>query len=116
MKKILLLLTTVCTLSACTTRIASMTVISDKTIDTRDVKISELPRKENVVGESKRFSFLFIPFGRPNVKQALDDALEKGNGDLMLNASLHYTSWWLGIGRFGYEIKGTVVNTRGGNE
>lgn len=116
MKRTILLLAILSTLSACATRIASMSVISDKTIETRDVKVSKLPRKENVVGESKRFQFLFIPFGRPSVKQALDDALAKGNGDLMLDVALYQTSWWFIIGRFGYEIKGAVVDTRGGNE
>ena len=84
MRKIFLTLAIVSSLfcSACTTRIAGMTMISDRNIRTKDVKVSELPKTKNVVGESKKFVFLFVPFGTPTIKEALDDALTKADGDL----------------------------------
>lgn len=116
MKKILMLFVLMSSLicSACTTRIAGLTVISDRNIRTKDVKVSELPKTKNVVGESKKFVFLFIPFGTPTLKEALDDALNKADGDLMIDASLYTTSWWFLIGQTGLELRGTVVNTQEG--
>lgn len=31
----------------------------------------------------------------------------------MVDASVYYTYWWLGVGELGIKIKGDVVNTRG---
>lgn len=115
MKKLLSILALSLFLSACTTRIASMTMISDRNIRTKDVKVSDLPKTKNVVGKSSKFVFLFIPFGIPTLKEALDDALTKADGDLMVDASLYATFWWFLIGQTGLEIRGSVVNTQEGN-
>ena len=61
------------------------------------------------------FIFLF-PLGQPKLKEALNNALEKGQGDLMVNASVYVTGWWFLIGEVGIKIKGDVVNTRGGKQ
>lgn len=114
MKKFLILALSLLALSACTTRLAGMTMISDRNIRTNDIKVSELPKTKNVVGESKKFIFLFIPFGTPTMKEALDDALTKADGDLMIDASLYSTSWWFLVGQVGLELRGTVVNTKEG--
>ena len=116
MRKIFLTLAIVSSLfcSSCTTRIAGMTMISDRNIRTKDVKVSELPKTKNVVGESKKFVFLFVPFGTPTIKEALDDALTKADGDLMIDASLYTSNWWFLIGQTGFELRGTVVNTQEG--
>lgn len=116
MKKILSILLLSLFLSACTTRIASMTMISDRNIRTKDVKVSDLPKTKNVVGKSTKFVFIFIPFGIPTLKEALDDALTKADGDLMVDASLYSTSWWFLVGQVGLEIRGSVVNTQEGNK
>lgn len=116
MKKIMLLIGALMFLSACSTRIAGMTMISDQNINTKGVKVSELPKVKNIVGKSKKFIFLFIPFGQPTIKEALDDALKRGNGDLMLDASLYSTGWWFLVGEMGLELRGTVVNTQGGKK
>ena len=66
------------------------------------------------MGESKKFMFLFFPLGMPTIKEALEDALTKADGDLMIDASLYVSSWWFLIGQTGYELRGTVVNTQEG--
>ena len=114
MKRVIVSLLALCLLSACTTRISGMTMISDRNIQTKGVKVSELPKTKNVVGESKKFMFLFIPFGLPTIKEALDDALVKADGDLMIDASLYSTGWWFIVGQIGLELRGTVVNTKEG--
>lgn len=65
-----------------------------------------------MVPEMSSLVFLFIPFGQPTLKEALNDALEKGGGDLMINASVYVRQWWFLIGRSGIRIKGDVVNTK----
>lgn len=112
MKKIVSVILCTLLLSGCATRIAGLTVVSDRNVNTKNVRVSELPQTQNVVGESKKFVFLFIPFGGPTMKEALEDALNKGNGDMMINASLYATSWWFIVGQIGYELRGTVVNTQ----
>ena len=116
MKKLVLAIMASLLLSACTTRIATMTVISDRNIKTQHVKVSKLPKTKDVVGESKRVIFLFFPLGLPSIKEALDDALSKADGDLMIDAGLYTRSWWFIFGETGYELRGTVVNTREGSK
>ena len=54
-----------------------------------------------------------IPLGQPKIKEAVNDALQKGNGDLIVDASLYKKYWWFLIGQQSIQIKGTVVKTRG---
>ena len=94
MKRVIMLLISVLYISGCSTH--------------------KLPQSKNVIGKDKKFVFLFIPFGQPTIKGALNDALQKGNGDLMVDASVYVTNWWFLIGQTGIEIKGDVVKTREG--
>ncbi len=115
MKRILMMLIAVLYISGCTTHLTDLSMISNKNINLNKVNIDKLPQKKHVEGEDKKFVFLFIPFGQPTLKGALNDALEKGNGDLMVDASVYITNWWFLIGQNGLKIKGNVVNTKGGN-
>jgi hypothetical protein len=99
-------------MSGCTTRIGDMTVISSKTVNLDRIDIDKCPQTKNVVGRDSRFVFLFIPFGVPHLKDAVDDALAKGNGDLITDAAFYSTEWWFLIGEHTLEVRGTVVQTR----
>ena len=62
-------------------------------------------------GKSSRWMILFIPCGLPSIKEATDDALAKGNGNLISNAELYDTIAWiipLVIARQGFEVKGEI--------
>lgn len=98
-------------LSACSTLVSNISVVSTKDVNLEDVDISKLTKKP-VVGKNKKMSILFILTGIPRIEKAVDDALAKGEGDLMIDASLYYKTWWFIIGQYGFEIKGTVVNTK----
>lgn len=113
MKHIIAMFLTVIYLSGCTTHITDLSMISNKNINLNKVNIDTLPQKKSIEGEDTKFMFLFIPFGQPTLKEALNDALEKGQGDLMVDASVYVTSWWFLIGETGIKIKGDVVNTKG---
>ena len=105
---------TVASLSACTTHLTDFTMISTKNVILDKTDIDQKQQRKNVVGEDKKFWLLFIPFGVPKIETAVNDALSKGDGDLLIDASLDLNSWWFLIGSSGYEIRGTVVNTRKG--
>lgn len=113
MKRILMLVISVLYMCGCTTHLTDLSMISNKNVNLNKVDIDKLPQKKNVEGEDLKFVFLFIPFGQPTLKGALNDALEKGKGDLMIDASVSTTGWWFLVGQTGLKIKGDVVNTKG---
>lgn len=113
MKKFILTTLTVLCLSACTTHITDISIISNKNITLDKIDIDRCPQRKLVEGEDSKFIFLFIPLGQPKIKEAVNDALQKGNGDLIVDASLYKKSWWFLIGQQSIQIKGTVVKTRG---
>ena len=91
-------------------------MISTKNVVLEKTDIDKKPQRKNVLGEDKKFMLLFIPFGIPKIESAVNDALAKGKGDLIVDASLDSTGWWFILGEFGYELRGTVVNTREGEQ
>ncbi len=99
--------------SGCMTRIGDMTMVSTRNVSLDRMDIDKLPQTRNVVGEDSRFIFLFIPFGVPHLKDAVDDALNKGKGDLMTDVAIYQGGWWFLVGEMKMRVKGTVVKTRG---
>jgi hypothetical protein len=61
-------------------------------------------------GYDTRSIIFFIPTGIPDMKSAADQAMEKGNGNLLMNAVIYQTSWYIPLiyGEFGYKVKGEV--------
>lgn len=100
------------TLSGCATRIGDATILTNKNISLNELDLDSLHPVRGVTGTDPHFVFLFIPFGYPQIQDALDDALEKGGGDLMIDAVVHRTHWWFIVGQNSLEVKGTVVRTR----
>lgn len=113
MKRVLVMMAVVACLGGCTTHISDLSVISNKNIDLERLDLDVLPQKKRVEGRDDKFVFLAVPFGQPTLKEAVNDALEKGGGDLMVNASIYVRQWWFLIGQIGISIKGDVVNTKG---
>jgi len=116
MKRLLTAIITVLCLNGCSTHLTDLTMISNKSVTLDKVDVDRLPQNKHITGEDNKFMFLFIPFGAPTLKGALNDALEKGNGDLMVNASVYSTGWWFLIGQFGISIEEDVVNTKSATE
>lgn len=100
--------------AACSSmRIGDFTLCSTKNVALDNVDLDKLPQKTEVIGEDKKFVFLFIPFGIPRLENAVDDALAKGGGDLMVDTAVYAEQWWFLVGQTGLKVKGTVVKTRG---
>lgn len=117
MKRILLSLAVIMMLSSCysRTRTGGLTVASTRNVNTKDVDFEKLTQHKNIVGKSKRFTFLFIPLGTPTIGEAVDDAIDQASGDVIIDASLYKTNFTLFPATYhGYEVKGTVFNTKAG--
>ena len=99
-------------LNACTVRVGDLTVVATQNVNLDHVDLDKLPQTKGIRGEDSVFIFLFIPFGVPNLKEAIDDAMLKGNGDVMVDAVIYRTTWWFLVGMDSIEVKGTVVKTR----
>jgi hypothetical protein len=113
MKKAIALLSVLFVLSGCSQHITDFSVLSNKNIELDGVDLDNAPRQKYISGKDSKWMFLFFPLGIPKVKEALNDALLKGDGDLLIDASVYYNSWWFLIGQSEIELKGTVVNTKG---
>lgn len=99
--------------SGCTQRIGDMTVITNRLVNLDRVDLDKLPTKKRVIGEDSRWMVLFIPLGMPTLKDAVDDALNKGGGDVMTDAVVRETFWWaILFGKMGLVVEGDVVKTR----
>lgn len=101
-------------LSACTSHMFDVSMISNKPIDLEKLDLANSPKKRHIVGEHETY-FVVIPLGSPSLYLAVNDALKKGNGDLIIDASVHRNIFYALVGARSYTIKGTVVNT-GQNE
>jgi len=99
----------------CSTRMADLTVVSNRSVNLDAVDFDSLPVERRVEGRSSSFVLLFIPLGAPSFEEAIDDALERGQGDLMTDVTIHSTSWWFLVGQNGIRVQGDVRNTRAQN-
>lgn len=92
--------------SGCTTRVADMTVGSTKNFN---LNSASFIKGERVIGEDKVPVVLF-PMGVPNVKTAMDEAIEKdecavGLTDVVISQLMHSFL----IGSIGYRIEGDLI-------
>lgn len=78
-----LMISLVVLLTACTTRLLDFTVVSSKNIDLSRADTFERG-KSRVEGVDKAYIIIFIPTGIPNMKEAVDRALEKVPGAVAL--------------------------------
>ena len=109
------LLLVVSLLSGCSLRLATMTAISTRNVKLDEVDLDKLPQVKNVTGTDTRYDLLFFPLGFPTVQGAVDDALTKGNGDLIIDGVIKFDFWNILLtGQRTFSITGTVVNTKGG--
>lgn len=99
-------------ISSCSLRLADLTVVTTKNVNLDKVDLDSLPQTKNITGKDSKFIFLFIPFGSPQLKEAIDDALAKGNGDILVDAVVYSKWWWFLIGENSIEVKATAVKTR----
>ncbi len=96
-------------LSGCVTRIADLTLVSTKNIDLSDTQL-DVRTGQRQTGEDCRLSLLGITFGLPNLKEAVDEALEKGRGNIMVDQVTELKVTWIVLGHIMcYQVEGTVL-------
>ncbi len=101
-------------ISGCRSHVGHLTLASTRDFNQDAIDLDSLPQKKLVSGESTRLVFLIIPIGAPRLNEAVEDALNKGEGDLLVDASVYRTTDWTVIlfTQIGIEVRGTVVNTK----
>lgn len=111
MKK-LIILSLFLFLSACTSYIADVTAISTREVNPNEVNLNDLPTVTNIEGQHKAVTTIFNFWNHVNLSKAVDDALSKGNGDLLINGQITLKRFFIVVGFINtLKIKGDVVNT-----
>jgi hypothetical protein len=77
-------------LVGCSTRLGDFTVLSTKNVDVSGVKPGDRFSGEDCVSI---LLYPFIPLGTVDWKNAMDQALERGKGDIMIDTVLTLKSW-----------------------
>jgi hypothetical protein len=94
-------------LGGCTLRLGDFTVLSTKNVD-----VSAVRQGDRQSGEDCINMVLFFPLGEVNWKTAMDRALEKGKGDVLVDAVVTSKYWnALVYGQNCVVIEGTVSQT-----
>jgi len=95
----------------CATRLADFTIISTKNIDlSRGADFKRGPTR--VEGEDKISIIIFIPTGTPNIKQAIDKAIQSVPGAVaLLDGVITQKSFWIPYiyGECSYVVEGTPL-------
>ncbi len=96
-------------LSGCATRLVDFTVISTK----NQIATEGFAKGSRVTGSDCVFVFL-IPLGAPNLKSAIDKAIEgAGPGyDALVDGVVYTKNYSFLLGQLCYEVQGTPINTR----
>lgn len=102
--------------SGCVTqRLGDFTVLSNKTMRISDVDLGTA-EKQHVVGEDivqSVFPGIFWGTMPPTLFGALDDAFKKTGGDVMVDATVKFTSrFYLVYSRATMTVEGDVIKTR----
>ena len=112
---LLAILTTTIAATGCVVRHGDFTVLSSKLVRLSEIELSQEDRVKNVEGRDVGHILIFIPTKQPTLEDAINNALEKADGDLMTDAVVHSWSWYIPYvyGQAGWKVKGDVVKTRG---
>jgi hypothetical protein len=97
-------------LSGCVTRLVDFTMISTKNIDlAKGANFQRGPSR--VQGEDSVAIIIFIPTGVPNMKTAIDKAIESVPGAVaLMDGVVSYKSFYILLfGQYGYIVEGTPL-------
>jgi hypothetical protein len=98
-------------LSSCATRLVDFTIISTKNIDL--ARGADFTRgSSRVQGEDKVSIIIFIPTGTPNIKTAIDKAIQSVPGAVaLLDGVVTAKGWWIPYiyGESSYVVEGTPL-------
>lgn len=111
MKKVVGLLVATMALSGCTHRIGDFTVASTKNMNHTNSN-HRVDYNERVTGKDVKHTVLIFPTGRSNMKEAMDNAIEKAPAAVGLsNVTVKIIDWYIPLiyGQRYYEIEGNPI-------
>jgi hypothetical protein len=95
--------------TGCTTRLVDFTAISTKNVDWSRAPTYQRKRGR-VEGKDTVHILVFIPTGLPNMKEAIDRAIESVPGGVALVDGVVYSKgFWLLYGQSSYVVEGSVL-------
>jgi len=96
--------------SGCSYRVLDFTLISTKNVDLSQASSFERG-DQRVEGLDKVHLIIYIPTGRPNLKEAVDRAIETTPGCIALVDGVVYSKFWWAIlyGQMSYLVEGTPL-------
>lgn len=103
-------------LASCSQRLVDFTIISSKNVPITDSGVEFKKAEKRVKGVDSKWSILFVP-GIPNMKEAIDRAIEDYPGAVALTDGVIYSKGW-SCGLFGqnqYVVEGTPLYPENGN-
>ncbi len=111
MKKVLMFATVFVLFCSCTSRLVDFTVISTKNVPIGDGVANIQKANTRVEGVDKKHTILFIPLGFPNLKTAIDKAIESYPGAIGLADGVVKSKWWHALlyGQNAYIVEGTPI-------
>jgi len=95
----------------CKTRMGDYTVLTTKNIDLTSFSSHSDATGTPVEGEDEKHIIFVFPTGVPNIKEAVDRALEKGNAYMLTDAVLYHEFFWIPYiyGNMKYVVKGVPI-------
>lgn len=98
------------TFSSCSYRVLDFTLISTKNVDLSNAASFERGN-QRVEGIDMVHTIIIIPLGRPNMKEAVDRAIETTPGCVALvDGVVHSNYWWAILyGQTSYLVEGTPL-------
>ncbi|MGQ1785384.1 MULTISPECIES: hypothetical protein [unclassified Saccharicrinis] len=108
-KNLVVLFVAMFALTSCTQRLVDFTIISTKNVDLS--KGASFERgKARVEGSDKAYIIIFIPTGIPNMKEAIDRAIESVPGCVaLLDGVLYSKFFYFIVGETKYVVEGTPL-------
>ncbi len=105
------LLVTMVLLSSCTHRVTDFTIISTRNVPLGKNATTLAKGETRVKADDTTPIILYFPIGRPDMKEAIDKALEKYHGAIALaDGVVYYRHWWfLLFGQNSYIVEGTPI-------
>ncbi len=107
------------TTTGCVTYHGQYSVLSNRVLDLKDFNpVTALEKRVYAEGSSERRQIASVPDRHtfPTLDEAIDKALEEGEGDVILNAQVLRWGWHIPLiyGTWGWKVVGDVIDTGSG--
>lgn len=95
----------------CEQRLGDFTFLSSKNIDLSNLEMDAAEGAPIVEGEDSKPIIFVFSTGTPNLKEAVDRAIESGGGTALSDVSIYYTEWYIPciVGERKFRVRGKVV-------